>query len=696
MKFETRLLGRLLGTACLFAGSAAVAQDAAADTAAAAADGNDIVVTARQRSESLQQVPDSVTAFSAKAIEEAGIRSIDDVTSLMPNISLVDSQDAGTVAISIRGIGQVRNGEAPVALVIDGVQMTSTDMIKQALFDLEQIEVLKGPQGALYGRNAIGGAINITTKRPTNDLQGRISVDYANGDDRRLSGSLSGALVPDLVLFRIAGDYRKFDGVFRNVTLNRKVDFLEDVNLRGRLLITPTERLTIDLRGAYGDLKAGASYYIPLPDGQPNNTTVPIQADVLGRSPRTVKDGSVKIDYAFDPFTVSSISAFNKTKIDLSEDLEWFPQSILGATQLRRYESFTQEFRLSSPSDQPLRWTAGAYLLDAKRSVDTVVLISPDPTASGLPLSAYIQLPAARATEDILTKALYGQINYNVTDALELTGALRYDHDKREQTNRLVPGPKRKASFDEWQPKVSVKYSFSRDNMVYATAARGFRSGGFNPPNAVFPAIYNPEVADTLEIGSKNSLLDRKLTLNAAAFYMKYKDQQVFILNVADQGIVNVDKTDIYGFELEAQARPARNLQIGASLGFIDTKIKDFDGTARFRGNKVPLTYRWSTTVFGQYKIPVGDNGIIARVDYSGKSGNYWHIDNADKQDAVHLVNARLTWDAGAYSVALYATNLLKERYTEEFFAKEFSAGASDIRYPGQPRRYGVSATLTF
>lgn len=701
MTLKTRMLATsLLGSACLFAATAstaAFAQDAAV-TAAVDGDatGNDIVVTARQRSESLQQVPDSVTAFSAKAIEEAGIRSIDDVTSLMPNISLVDTQDAGTVAINIRGIGQVRNGEAPVALVIDGVQMTSTDMIKQALFDLEQIEVLKGPQGALYGRNAIGGAINITTKRPTNELQGRVSIDYANGDDRRASGSLSGALVPDVLLFRVAADYRKFDGVFNNVTLNRKVDFVEDINLRGRLLFEPADRLTIDLRGAYGDLKAGASWYIPLPDGQANNTSVPIQADVLGRSPRKVKDGSLKIDYEFEPFTLTSVSSLNNTKIDLSEDLEWYPQSILGATQLRRYESFTQEIRLSSPSDQKLRWTAGAYLLDAKRRVDTVVLISPDPTASGLPLSAYIQLPAARATEDILTKAAYGQVNYSVTDALELTGALRYDHDTRKQTNRLAPGPKRKASFDEWQPKLSVKYSFSRDNMVYATAARGFRSGGFNPPNAVFPAIYNPEVADTLEIGSKNSLLDRKLTLNAAAFYMKYKDQQVFILNVADQGIVNVDKTDIYGFELEAQARPVRNLQLGASLGFIDTKIKDFDGTAQFRGNKVPLTYRWSTTAFAQYKVPVGDHGIIGRVDYSRKSGNYWHIDNADKQNVVELVNARLTWDAGAYSVALYATNLLKERYTEEFFAKEFSAGASDIRYPGQPRRYGVSATLNF
>jgi iron complex outermembrane receptor protein len=671
-----------------------MAQAQAQDSAAT--DGNDIVVTARQRSESLQQVPDSITAFSAKAIEEAGIDSIDDVTNLMPNISLVDSQDAGTVAISIRGIGQVRNGEAPIALVIDGVQMTSTDMIKQALFDIDQIEVLKGPQGALYGRNAIGGAINITTKRPTNDLQGRVTLDYANGDDRRINASLSGALVPDILLFRVAGDYRKFDGVFRNVTLDRKIDFLEDANLRGRLLFTPTERLTVDLRGAYGDLKAGASYYIPLPDGQPNNISVPIQADVLGTSPRKLKDGSLKIDYAFDPFTFSSITAYNNTKINLTEDLDWYPQSILGATQLRRYESFTQEFRVASASTQKLRWTAGAYLLDARRRVDTVVLISPDPAASQLPLLSYFPVPVARPTEDILTKAVYGQANYSVTDALELTAALRYDNDKRTQTNRLAPGPERKATFDEWQPKISVKYAFSRDNMVYATAARGFRSGGFNPPNAVFPAIYRPEVADTLEIGTKNSLLDRHLTLNASAFYMKYKDQQVFILNVADQGIVNVGKTDIYGFELDVQARPVQDVQLGGSLGFIDTKIKDFDGTQLFRGNRVPLTYRWSYNLFGQYRLPLGGNGLIARVDYSGKSGNYWHIDNADKQDAVKLVNARLTFAARNYSLALYATNLLKERYNEEFFAQEFSAGLSDIAYPGAPRRYGVSATLNF
>jgi iron complex outermembrane receptor protein len=676
----------LLSSTCLFA-SVAHAQEIG---------GNEIVVTARQRSESLQQVPDSITAFSAQAIEEAGIRSIDDVTGLMPNISLVDAQDAGTVAISIRGIGQVRNGEAPVALVVDGVQMTSTDTIKQALFDLDQIEVLKGPQGALYGRNAIGGAIIITTKKPTNELQGRIGIDYSNGDDRRLSGSLSGALVQDLLLFRVAADYRKFDGVLRNVTLDRTVDFIEDLNLRGRLIFEPTERLTIDVRGAYGDMDAGASWYIPLPDGQANNTSIPIQHDFLGTSPRKAKDGSIKIDYAFEPFTLTSVSAYTQTKIDLIEDLDWTPASILGAQQLRGYESFSQEIRLSSPSSQDFRWTAGAYLLDAKKSIDTIILISPNPVASGLAPSAYIPFPIARADEDILTKAAYAQVNYSATDQFELTAALRYDNDARTQSNRLVPGPEREAKFNEWQPKLSVKYSFSPDSMVYATAARGFRSGGFNPPTGVFPAIYRPEVADTLEIGTKNSLADRKLTLNAAAFYMKYKNQQVFILNVADQGIVNVAKTDIFGFELEAQARPSRFLQFGASLGLIDSKIKDYDGTGLFLGNKVPLTYKWSYTLFGQYRAPIGQNFLVARLDYSGRSGNFWHIDNADKQKPVHLANARLTYDAKRYSIGLYATNLFKERYTEEFFAKEFSAGAADIRYPGQPRRYGVALTSTF
>lgn len=692
--------GQLLGCAALLlvAGAApAEAQDRSAATPPADELDAELVVTARKRAENVQKIPDSVAVLTAKDIEEAGIRDVDDATNLIPNLSLVDSQDAGTVSISIRGIGQVRNGEAPVAIVVDGVQLNAADMIKQSLFDLERIEVLKGPQGALYGRNAIGGAINITTRAPSNEFHGGLTAEYANGDDRRIIGSLSGPIIEDRLLFRIAGDYRKSDGLFHNVTLDRKVDFQRDLNLRGRLMFTPTDRLTIDLRGSYGDLDGGASWYIALPDDSPNDTRTPITGDFLGRSSRDFDEQSLKIDYEFDGVTATSITARSMTDLDLIEDLDWMPASILGASQRRRLESLTQEFRLTSDSAQRLRWTVGGFYLDGAKKIDTVILASPDPSASGLPPEAYARMPVSRTTEEMETLAAYGQLNYDLSDDLELTLALRYDHDKRMLRDRLGTLADRDTSFDEWQPKLSLKYDINMDAMVYGTIARGFRSGGFNPPTGVFPAIYRPETADSIEIGSKNSFFGRALTLNLAGFYTRYKNQQVFILNVADQGIVNIAKTDIFGLEAEATLRPAEGLELFASLGLIDSKVKNFDGTALYRGNKVPLTYGWSYNLGAQYRHPLGDAvSLIGRIDYSGKGDNYWHIDNADKQDDVHLVNARLTLDMGRYTVAAFVENLFDVAYTEEFFAKNFSAGFTDIRYPGLPRRYGVTAGFKF
>lgn len=655
-----------------------------------------VVVTARARAENVQKVPDSISVLGADTIEAAGIRSVDDATIFIPNFSLVDAQDAGTVALTIRGIGQVRNGEAPVAIVVDGVQLNSPDMIKQSLFDVERIEVLKGPQGALYGRNAIGGAINITTKVPDNELGGRVSAEYANGDDISIGGAISGAIVPDILRFRIAADYRDFGGVLSNVTLDRKVDFIEDFNLRARLIFTPADNLTIDLRGTHARLDGGASWYIPLPDNDPNNTNVPIVADVLGHSSRDFDDAALKVEYDFGALTFSSISAYANTDLDLDEDLDWTSAAILGVYQRRQLETLTQEFRLTSPSSQRLRWTAGAFYLDGTRKIDSIFLLSPDATASGLPLSDYFPIPIARTTEDMKTHAIYAQINYDLTDAIELTAALRYDHDKRTQADRLGATDDRSASFDSWQPKLSLNYKLNSDSIVYATLAKGFRSGGFNAPNGAFPLVYKPEITKGVEIGTKNTWLDGRLTFNAAAFYNRFENQQVFILKLANQGLVNVAKTDIWGLEIDSRFKASEHIEIGASLGLLDTKVKDFDGTSLYRGNKVPLTYSWSYTAWGQITQPIGDAELILRADYTGKGGNYWHIDNLDKQDDVHLVNARLTLDFGSYSLALFAKNLFNVDYTEEFFSKDFSGGGTDIRYPGSPRRYGIAATLKF
>lgn len=657
---------------------------------------NAIVVTARSRAEKVQDIPDSVSVIGSDVIRSAGIRSIDDATIYTPNLSLVDAQDAGTVALTIRGVGQVRNGEAPVAIVVDGVQLNSPDMIKQALYDVEQIEILKGPQGALYGRNAIGGAINITTKQPRDEIEGRASAEYANGDDRRLTGAVGGAIVPGKLRFRLAADYRKFDGLLSNATLSRKVDFAEDFNVRGRLIFMPTDRLTIDLRGTHAKLDGGASWYIPVPDHDANNTTLPIVADVLGSSSRKFDDAALKIDYEFDPFTFTSTTAWSNTRLHLDEDLDWTPAAVFGVHQDRLLSTTTQEFRLTSPSNQPLRWTAGAYFLDGRRKVNSIFLISPDFTASGLPLSSYFPLPIARTTEDMWSWAGYGQINYDILPGLELTAALRYDKDRRTQTDRLGVNPRQRKAFDAWQPKFSINYKLSPGSNLYATLAKGFRSGSFNAPTGAFPLIVKPEVTKGVEIGSKNSFLDGRLTANLAGFYTRFENQQIFILKVSSQGLVNVAKSDIWGLEMETAFKVSPAFSTGASLGLIDAKIKDYDGSALYRGNKLPLTYSWSYTLWAQANMDVGGTRITGRADYSGKGGNYWHVDNLDKQDPVHIVNVRLSAILGPVEAAVYAQNLFNEKYTEEFFSKAFSGAGNDIRYPSSPRRYGVGLTYSF
>jgi iron complex outermembrane receptor protein len=232
--------------------------------------------------------------------------------------------------------------------------------------------------------------------------------------------------------------------------------------------------------------------------------------------------------------------------------------------------------------------------------------------------------------------------------------------------------------------------------MIYATAARGFRSGGFNPPSPDFPEIYSPERTTGVELGAKTSAFGNRITFNIAGFFTEYDNQHVFILKLANQGIVNIAKSEILGFEAELKARPVTGLQLAASLGLLDTKIKNFDSSALYRGNQIPLTYGWSYALSGQYKVPIGQWSLTPRVEYTARGDNFWHVDNDDKQEDLHLVDIRLTAEFGDISVYGYANNVFDKKYTEEFFAQQFSGLFSDIRYPGTPRRYGVGATIRF
>ena len=656
----------------------------------------EIVVTARGWRENLQHVPDSVSVFTQRVLEERGIRSIQDAVSYVPSVSFVNSQDAGLSNITVRGIGQVRNGEPPVAVVVDGVELSSPDEIKQVLDDVARIEVLKGPQGALYGRNALGGAIVIDTAKPSDDYTARVQAGAGNGAYRQTSGMVSGPLVPQLAAFRLTAGYSDFGGLIENVTLHQKVDFDTSKYARARLLLGKSLSdggpWSLDIIGSWSKFEGGASYYIPLPDGEPNNTSIPVQAGQLGRSGRLLKDISARLDLAVGRLDLRSITAGSRVDVSLLESIDWTPDTFLGATQSRRAGSWSEDLRLISPTNQRIRWVAGVYYLDVDRVTDTTLLLGPVP---------YTPVPVVGTDELSKASAAFGQVDIDLTHRVSLTLADRYDRDQRTLENHLTGGPDRPHTFDAWQPKVSLSYrlpeTLAHDAMVYATAAKGFRSGGFNAPNTVFPPIYQSEVVTSYEVGEKSSWLHGRLQANGAVFLERDDNRQIFILAAgAQQGIINARRTRVDGAELQLRAEPAQGLEIDLSLSRLDSRILDFNGTSLYVGNKVPLTYGWSSALSTQYSFLVGPATMTLWAGYERRADNFWHIDNADRQAPVDLVNMRLAAEFGSWTATLWSKNLLDKAYTEEFFAKEYAGTANDIRYPGEPRTYGLTLTYRF
>lgn len=725
---KTKLLVGAAVLGLLMAPSAYAADDLSADKGSGI-EIEEIVITSRKRAESMTDIPDAIVAFTAQNIEDAGIDGIEDVTLQVPNFSLVDTQNPGTVFLNIRGIGQYRNSEAPVAIVIDGVQMISTDAITQELFDIQQIEVLKGPQGALFGRNASGGAINIVTKKPGNEVEGRLDGTYGNGSDVRARAMISGPIVQDKIFARLSGSVRNFGGVIENVTTGQPADFADDRNLRLRVIAEPNDRLSIDLRASYSRLEAGSSYFAAIVDkngfalnGVSNNFSIPVTTNTEGRSNRELQEYAVKLDYDLEFATLTSVSSYSKTRETFFQDLDFTRAPVLDFGQDRKVKAWSEEFRITSESDGPFQWMVGVFYLDSQRQIDTDVFISldniglfNDPAFSGgtLSLNTFdfgsavdLQVVNLRNLEDNLAWAVFGNVSYDVTDKLEVTFGLRYDQDKRKQIN-LNSGDVVQRTFDLLQPKVQIAYQPTEDINLYASWGRGFRSGGFNQQD-IIRGVYDAEEVSTAEVGFKSEWMDGMLTANGAAFWTKFTNRQDFIFVIGVQTIVNLPKARIFGGELEFHFRPTENLDLFASGGILDTEIQSeavgFDPTLTglpannsFKGNDIPLAYGWSYKLGAQYTHQLdGGVNLVGRIDYSARGNMAWELANQDRQNAVHLVNVRLAVEYENVTFAFWAENLFDTNYFQEFVSREFAALPTDLGFPAAGRRYGLTATVRF
>ena len=663
----------------------------------------EIVVSARYRDENLSDIPDSITAFTAADIERHRIERVNRVAALTPNLRFSDDQEVGVSTLVIRGVRQNRGtGQPPVSFRIDGVSSTNNLLTTQELFDIESIEVLRGPQGALYGRNAIGGAILIATKQPTADPEYGLRVSAAEGDDYTLAGSASGPVGDDSILYRASFRIQDRKGQLENTYLdNQLVDFKESQAFRGRVIFKPTDKLSIDLRGQYLAQEAGSGYFmpgsegfLPLPPPLPpllfGNPTYVIQSNRIGVSFVDSSEVSAKIDYDLGWATLTSISSYTDVESGNDQDLDQTLVEAINIVVIDESQTFAQEFRLVSESSSRLRWVAGLqyFSQDRFRSLATTFLGTPVP-------------PAAQdlKLEDL---AAFGNISYDLTDSSELTLAFRYDEETPED---LTQG--RSTTFSEFQPKASLSHRFNEQLLGYVTIGKGFRAGGFNnlAPGSNFEPGFDKESLVSYEAGIKGDAYNGKLRGSMSLFLIDYSDQQFFLFDqTGTQANINVGKSEITGGELEISARPIESLQIDIGLGFTDSEIKEYEDipgvlvpASEILGRKVPGAPVWSFNFALQHRKALNDGlDLVSRLDYEHRGKTYWTLDNLDTQSAYDLTNLSLALEKDRWSARLYVNNLFDEEYIDWFFAARFIGLPADIAWPSAPRQVGLEFSLRY
>lgn len=632
-----RHLAATVAMMALAAPGAALAQSGQAPSAASTlADDNVIVVTAQKRAESIQQVPATIQAFTSAKLENVGIRSLDDLTMVTPGLTM--PRVGAGVTPYIRGIGTAVAGggqEGAVAVYVDGTYLLDSSALSLDTSNVERIEVLKGPQGTLFGRNATGGMVNVITKDPSQQFGGNVRV--YGGNYKRYGGDfyVTGGLAEDVSANLSMAVERQDEGFGRNIFPNpiggsHKINFRNLFTTRGkvqwdngdtRLLLSAdyTYRqddagysatlfpgsLGIDGAFIYGGCVAGGgsdadcrAAAIAGATRRPTTGFNDVNSNVTTRAYNRSYGGYLRFEHDFGAAKFLSLSSYRHDRVQIRFDNDYTP---VAATDVLSYgftnESFTQEFQLSSNTDSPFSWIGGLYYLWAKGGTT--------PRVTGLAIGAPIPGIAPDGVSylqifgDIRTRsyAAFAEVNYKLTDALKLTLGGRFTRDERRSfggqeigaIDPSAPGgvtpvfitADQKKNFQKFTWRAVAQYAITDDVNVYGSYNVGFKSGNFNAASALDPAVQ-PETIDAYEVGLKSQLFDRRLTFNAAGFYYDYSNLQLLVPSGVGTRIENAAKARIKGVEFDANYRVNSLLTLYGSLSRLWTKYISYPAAATY------------------------------------------------------------------------------------------------------------------
>ncbi len=615
-----------------------------------------VVITAEKRQTEEQKTPVAVTVFTAQDLEDRNLKTVHDVLAQVPNLMQVDTIGGNTMAAFRGSVTSMGTETNPLVIYVDGVPVDSYSSMDASLLNIERIEVLRGAQSTLYGKNAFSGVVNIISKKPDNTHTGKVYID--GGSEWSMEGGVttSGPIIEDKLFFSLSGSHDYRDGYMKGPNSNDE----RNTRVKGQFRLLPTNDSELNLHLAYTKYEEG-----PLPVVKGSDPSLHDWASDTDHRDKETFSAALHSAVDFSAAELKSVTTFRSDDMRASHDNSTYMVGTYNEYDESSWEA-TQEFRVQSPadSDAGFSWLAGVY--GGYRDLDRKKWFTPSTT---------INFPY---TDKMTEFAPFGQVEVPLfVDALKLTTGLRWQYVKREATIKTIFGGSPwvnedlDESWEEFLPKAVLSYQITDDYMVYAGVNRSFLPGGFS--RQVMPGIaeltYKPQYAWNYEVGAKTSWLENRLNANLTLFYSKYTDMHVTSMNMIIGGPVatNAGKVTAYGAEAELDAQILPGLRGTASVGYTHAEFDEYTATnalgvdVDYSGKRVQYTPEYTGNLSLVYRHSTGFMGQ-AGVQYASKM--YWDAGNSASQGSVTTVNAKIGYEAESFDVYLYATNLFDKRYS--------------------------------
>lgn len=733
----------------LLAYSIAIISSATALSANAESLLEEVVVTAQKREQAITDVSLSVSAFSGNTIRSMGLEQPSDLAFMVSNVDIKGTQGDINPAVTVRGIGMNNfnaNNNPSVGIYVDEVFLSSPALMTLNMMDVERVEVLKGPQGTLYGRNSSGGALNIISKKPSQERSGFVSITAANYDNLKFEGAIGGGL-SETLSGRVALSYESQGESYHETLAGKDFGDSDSYGLRAQLRYEG-DALTWNLAASYmeqdltntpfsylGGLFADTAFN-PCPTGfgssclntpeaagafAPSN--LPVSDDPFKHAFQTSRIDEMNIDtetsnliyrldYDFENVTLTSVTGYISQDRTYGENFWSTPLELFAVVHDEEIEQFSEELRFSGDNDLAT-WTAGIfYSRDEFTSENTVN--SAD--LAGLLLG--VNPLFWDVDQETTAWAIFGSIDWRLTETLTLVTGLRYSDESTEFKGgtmadigggTFIPLTLQDDEVDEdnVSGRISLEWRPTDELLVYGSYSTGFKSGGFfGDFSTDAPELepYDSEEVSAIEIGAKYTFADGSAQLDTAIFYYDYSDIQTFVPTSFGQRLTNIEEADIFGVDIELQAVPTEGLNIRLGLGYLDTEMSDSfvdpnTGSQTFEGNELPNAAELQYTATIRYEFPVSDGlsvALQADTKYTDDMFREGTNNPLAVTDSYSVSNARVSVLEvdGKWELSLWVKNIADEEYFQEVFPQSTVGAVAAL--PGAPRTYGLTLNYNF